>query len=92
MAFANAASKSNFAWALHAGLSYEVTRAFSVELAYRYVNLGSGITGDIVAFDGTNNINNPMHFKDITSHDVKFGLRWMLQQPEVYQPPLMRRG
>ena len=31
-----------------------------------------------------------MQFKDITSHDVKFGVRWMFQQPE--QPVLMRRG
>jgi opacity protein-like surface antigen len=92
MAFANAASKSNFAWALHAGLSYEVTKSFSVELAYRYLNLGDAVSGDIVAFDGTNLINNPMHFKDITSHDVKFGVRWMLQPEPVYQPPLMRRG
>jgi opacity protein-like surface antigen len=92
MATANAASKSNLAWALHAGLAYEVTKSFTVELAYRYVNLGDGITGDIIAYDGTNNFNNPMHFKDITSHDVKFGMRWMLQPEPVYQPPLMRRG
>jgi opacity protein-like surface antigen len=92
MAFANAASKSNFAWALHAGLAYEVSKSFTVELAYRYVNLGDAMSGDIVAFDGTNTVNNPMHFKDITSHDVKFGLRWMLQPEPVYQAPLMRRG
>jgi opacity protein-like surface antigen len=92
LAYADAASKSNFAWALHAGLSYEVTRAFSIELAYRYVNLGSGQSGDIIAFDGTNNVNNPMHFKDITSHDVKFGVRWMLAPEPAYAPPLMRRG
>jgi opacity protein-like surface antigen len=89
MAYADAASKSNFAWALHAGLAYEVTKSFTVELAYRYTNLGNGITGDIIAFDGTNTVNNPMHFKDITSHDVKFGVRWMFQQE---QPVLMRRG
>jgi opacity protein-like surface antigen len=92
MAYADAASKSNFAWALHAGLSYEVTKSFTVELAYRYTNLGNGASGDIIAFDGTNTVNNPMHFKDITSHDVKFGVRWMLQPEPVYQPPLMRRG
>ena len=70
-----------------------MTKSFSVEvLAYRYVNLGSGLTGDIVADDGLNTVNNPMHFKDITSHDVKFGVRWMLQPEPVYQPPLMRRG
>jgi opacity protein-like surface antigen len=91
LAYANAASKSNFAWALHAGLAYEVTRSFTVELAYRYVNLGNGITGDIIAFDGTNTVNNPMHFKTITSHDVKFGIRWMLEADPVYAP-LMSRG
>jgi opacity protein-like surface antigen len=92
MASADAASKSNFAWALHAGLAYEVTKAFTVELAYRYVNLGDGVTGDIVPFTGVNSINNPMHFKDITSHDIKFGVRWMLQPEPVYQAPLMTRG
>lgn len=91
MAYADAASKSNFAWALHGGLAYEVTRSFTVELAYRYVNLGNGVTGDIIAFDGTNSVVNPMHFKTITSHDVKFGVRWMLQ-PEPAYGPLMRRG
>jgi opacity protein-like surface antigen len=92
MGHANAASKSNFAWALHAGLAYEVTKSFTVELAYRYTNLGDGVTGDIVTFGGVNNVVNPMHFKDITSHDVKFGVRWMLQPEPVYQAPLMRRG
>ncbi|MBX9773015.1 MAG: outer membrane beta-barrel protein [Xanthobacteraceae bacterium] len=92
MAYADAASKSNFAWALHAGLSYEVTKSFNVELAYRYTNLGNGVTGDIIGFDGSNTVVNPMHFKDITSHDVKLGVRWMLQPEPVYQPPLMRRG
>ncbi len=91
MAYADAASKSNFAWAIHGGLAYEVSRSFTVELAYRYVNLGSGVTGDIIAFDGTNTVVNPMHFKTITSHDVKFGVRWMLQ-PEPAYAPVMTRG
>jgi opacity protein-like surface antigen len=91
LAYADAASKSNFAWAIHGGLAYEVTRSFTVELAYRYVNLGNGVTGDIIAFDGTNSVVNPMHFKNITSHDVKFGVRWMLQ-PEPAYAPVMTRG
>jgi opacity protein-like surface antigen len=91
LAYADAASKSNFAWALHAGLAYEVTRSFTVELAYRYVNLGDGITGDITPFDGPSTLVNPMHFKTITSHDVKFGVRWMLEADPVYAP-LMTRG
>ena len=34
-------SQLNFAWALHAGLAYNVTKNFSVEFAYRYLNYGS---------------------------------------------------
>jgi opacity protein-like surface antigen len=92
MAYANAASKSNFAWALHAGLAYEVTKSFTVEMAYRYVNLGDGASGDLITYTGANQFNNPMQFKDITSHDLKFGVRWMLQPEPVYQAPLSRRG
>jgi len=77
-AYAATRSKWNFAWALHAGLAYQVTDCLTLELAYRYINLGDGVTGDIVAGDGTNNVNNPMHFKNITSNDVKIGLRWYL--------------
>ena len=33
-------SQWNLAWALYAGVAYEVTRNFKVELAYRYLNYG----------------------------------------------------
>ena len=93
MAFANAASKWNFAWAVHAGLAYQATRNLTIELAYRYLSLGDGQTGDIIAFDGTNNINNPMHFRDLTSHDVKLGVRWAFGPDyEVVPAPLVTKG
>jgi len=66
----------NFAWAVHAGLGFEVTEAFTVELAYRYLDLGDARSGDLIASDGTNTIDNPMIFEDITSHDVKLGVRY----------------
>ena len=93
MAFADAASKWNFAWALHAGLAYEVTQAFKVELGLSLPQLGwrRPATSSAVRRHRTT-VDDPMHFKDITSHDVKFGVRWMLQPEPVYQPPLMRRG
>ena len=68
---------TNFAWALHAGLSYKVTPNFAVEFGYRYLNLGDGKTGDTINFNGSNLVNNPFEFKDITSHDFRLGLRWM---------------
>ncbi len=66
----------NLAWALYAGVGFEVTDALTLEVAYRYLDLGDGASGDLIASDGTNNVNNPMKFKDITSHDVRLGFRY----------------
>jgi opacity protein-like surface antigen len=76
VAFGDDNDEWNFAWALYAGLAFDVTDAFTVELAYRYLDLGDGESGDLIAFDGTNNIDNPMKFNDITSHDIKLGVRY----------------
>jgi opacity protein-like surface antigen len=76
IAYAGAHDEWNFAWALYAGLGVEVTDAFTVEVAYRYLDLGDGETGDLIASDGTNTINNPMVFNDITSHDIRLGFRY----------------
>jgi opacity protein-like surface antigen len=92
LAFGDNVSRWNFAWALHAGVAYRVTPNFTVELAYRYLDMGNGLTGDLRAFDGTNNINNPTTFRSIASHDLKIGVRWDLANPPVYQPPLIRKG
>ena len=72
------ASKANFAWAAHAGVAYKVTNNVTIEFAYRYVDLGDALSGDLVTYLGQNNVNNPMHFRNITSHDFKFGVRWFL--------------
>ncbi len=92
LAYGDNVAKWNFAWALHAGVAYKVTPNFTVELAYRYLDMGDGLTGDLRTFDGVNNVNNPMTFKNITSHDLKLGVRWDLSSPPVYAPPLMRKG
>lgn len=92
LAYGDNAAKWNFAWAAHAGLAYKVSPAFTVELAYRYLDMGDGVTGDLKTFDGTNAIYNPMTFKHITSHDLKLGVRWDLSSPPVYAPPLVTKG
>ena len=85
-------SKWNFAWAAHAGLAYKVTPNLVLELAYSYVNLGEGQTGILSDFNGVTT-NNVFRFKDITSHDLKLGVRWDLESPQVYvPPPLIRKG
>ena len=87
------ASQFNFAWALHAGLSYNVTQNFSVELAYRYLNYGS-VTDQVNCMGGCN----PDSYKlqNLTSQDLMLGIRFrfpiesapvMVQQAPIYSQP-----
>jgi opacity protein-like surface antigen len=92
--YAGEASKWNFAWSAHAGLAYKVTQNLTLELAYSYVDMGSGITGATYSFDQvTNTTHAPFSFRNITSNDVKLGLRWNF---DTYAPPppapLIRKG
>ena len=93
--YAENASKWNLAWALYAGLAYKVTPGLSLELTYRYVNLGTATTGLTNSFDGVTVVNaTPFQFGTITSQDVMLGFRWNLWEPEVpvLAPPLIRKG
>jgi opacity protein-like surface antigen len=91
--YAGQASQWNFAWAVHAGLAYRVSPGLTVELAYSYVNLGNGITGPTSSFDQvTNTTHAPFSYNNITSNDVKLGLRWELSTPPPPPQPLIRKG
>lgn len=91
-AFADSAAKWNFAWAIHAGLAYKISPSLTMELAYRYVDMGDGITGDVITYTGTNAIYNPTTFKHITSQDLKLGVRWAIDPVQEYAPPLITKG
>jgi opacity protein-like surface antigen len=97
-AWADSTSKWSLAWALHAGLAYKVSKNLTVELAYRYIDLGSATTGGLIDWAG--NSWPAFEFRHLTSHDLKLGLRFNLdgfadyarpvqyyQQPQVYTPP-----
>ena len=92
LAFGDNVAKWNLAWALHAGVAYNVSPNFTVQLAYRYLNMGDGLTGDLRTFEGTNSIVNPTTFKNISSHDLMLGVRWNPENPPMYEPPSMRKG
>ncbi|MGX5774791.1 outer membrane protein [Methylorubrum zatmanii] len=82
--------RTNFAWALHAGLGYDVTQNLKFEVAYRYLNMGEATTGVV-----TCSLECPKtvyRVKDLDSHDVKVGLRYLLGGPVAvaavdYAPP-----
>lgn len=93
VAFADDASKWSFAWAVYAGLGYQVTKNITVELAYRYLDLGDARSGDIRPFDGPGVVYNPMEFKGLTSHDIKLGVRFQCCDFDPPPPPpLVRKG
>jgi len=94
VAYALDQSTYTFAYALHAGLGYKVSNSLTMELAYRYVHFGDVLSGDLRTYTGINNVNNPMHFNGVSSHDLKLGVRWTCCEPPppAAPPVLMRRG
>ena len=86
----------NLAWALYAGLSYEVTKSLHVDLTYRYLNYGS-ITDTVYCAGGCNP--DSFKFDNLYSNDIMLGLRWtccdyappapprVVYQPQPYVPP-----
>ena len=56
------------------------------------VDIGDGITGDSPTFDGTNTSATRCTFKNITSHDLKLGVRWNLDSPPVYAAAAGEQG
>lgn len=89
---ANGASKTDLAWALHAGLAYKVNSNFTIELAYRYLDLGSAVTGGGSTFTGGTSAR-AFQFNNLTSQDVRLGVRWTCCDVEPPPPPpLIRKG
>lgn len=92
------ATKTNLAWALHAGLAYSVTPNLKLELAYRYLNMGDAKSGNIVcgALSACNTVVQGFKIKEMEAHDIKLGLRWQFADfapaPAPYPaPPLVRK-
>ena len=96
----NSNSKWTFAWALHAGVAYNVTNNVKIELAYRYLNFGNidtpvigcGASGCGGGNGGPNAFYTLSHFD---AQEIKLGVRFLLT-PEVpapiLPPPLIRKG
>jgi opacity protein-like surface antigen len=96
VAYGAEASKWSLAYAVHAGLAYKVTNNFTVEASYRWVHLGDATSGDLITFNGINNVNNPMEFRNLTSNDFRLGVRWTCCEvpppAPMPPPPLVRKG
>lgn len=70
-------SQWNLAWALHAGLGIAVTDRTTIDLGYSFVSLGDARTGPLTNDDPAFTLpNDGFRFKDLTSHDLKVGVRY----------------
>lgn len=78
---ASSRTDGNFAWALHAGLGYTVSSNLKLELGYTYSNFGDVNQGTI-ACAGAPCTAPKFKNKNLDSHDLHLGMRWMLQ-PET---------
>ena len=89
VAAATAGTRTNLAWALYAGLGYEVNERLSLELGYRYLNMGKGRTGPTTDLIRGSTRGAKWTFANIHSHDLRFGMRWNLHGPSsapVHRP------
>ncbi len=93
-------SKTNFAWALMAGLDFNVTQNLKLELGYRYLDLGKFGSGASNCLNGTGAgtgfacaVNYVSSKNDLASNDFRIGLRWMIGEEPAYAPeaPLVRK-
>lgn len=88
----------NFAWALHTGFAYNITDDLKLDVGYRYVNMGDGVTGKFSSFNPAVTSPGPLTVEDIDSHDIMVGMRWNWDHGSAccepaytaYTPPVYR--
>jgi opacity protein-like surface antigen len=89
--YSNAKSQTNFAWALMAGTSYDLSANAKLDIGYRYLNMGAGTSTSTDLLNCTcGTIGAPLKISDLEAHEIKIGVRWMLGNdpalPAPYQP------
>ncbi|MEM7565791.1 MAG: outer membrane beta-barrel protein [Pseudomonadota bacterium] len=83
-------SNWDLAYALHAGVGFKATDHLTLEVGYRYLNMGDAEGQDFVevqpcpctparTFDGHD-------LKDLESHDVRVGMRWEFGGHDYVEP------
>jgi opacity protein-like surface antigen len=100
LATANTNTRTNFAWALMAGVGYNVTPNVALEVGYRYLNMGQVRSGSLQNAFAAQTLE-PVRYRTLDSHDIRIGMRWALNggdccgtpAPEpIYAPrPMVRK-
>jgi opacity protein-like surface antigen len=91
-------STTNFAWALMAGLDFNIAPNLKLELGYRYLNYGKVASGPSSCLNGTGQGNGfsvascggsnyTIASDRLASNDFKLGLIWMINDVPAPPPP-----
>ena len=64
----------NIAWSLMAGAAYQVTDRITLDVGYRYMDMGN-VSSQRYVLDGAGIRDAGVEFNDVTSHEIKAGLR-----------------
>lgn len=81
-AYADSADKTSLAWALMAGVGYDVNSRVKLELGYRFLHMGDGPKMLLRNGAGLAPNQNTVQFKGLYSHDIRIGMRWALGHPD----------
>ncbi len=68
--------KLSLAWQVSTGVGYQIRENMILDIGYRYLDLGDARSGRIDESYGQFNVNPPIRFEDLTSHEIKVGLRY----------------
>ena len=82
-------NQTNFAFALMAGLDFAITPSLSLELGYRYLNLGNVNSGTIACTNQATCPNEVQHYK-LQANDIRLGFRYTFANL-LPPPPLVRK-
>jgi opacity protein-like surface antigen len=69
-------TNTSFAWAVQAGLGYQITPHLTLEMAYRYLNMGDARSGGLNCLPNGCQTGGAFELKNISAQEVKLGMRW----------------
>jgi opacity protein-like surface antigen len=96
-------SKTSFAWALMAGLDFNISPNLRLEMGYRYLNYGSIGTGGSNCLAGggggtfsvqncSGGVPNRLYTHNtLASNDIRIGLIWLMGEPAAAPAPIVTR-
>ncbi|HWG06131.1 MAG TPA: outer membrane beta-barrel protein [Beijerinckiaceae bacterium] len=84
LGFAPTKSSTSLAWALMAGVSFDVTHNLKLDISYRYLNMGDAQSGVIACTTACVGESQKYH---LASNDIRIGARWMFGGEEAPPPP-----